>query len=172
MDKQQRNEKILRTLDTGALTLQEVADIYGVTRQRVHQIYQQERGQSYEPTRQAFKHAHPSLCQHCSKPAKSLGLCKVHYQNHRYHTIPEVRKKQDQKNRQWRRAHLEKWQAYNRINSRRYYWAHRDEILARERAKRREQRDEITATERRLSPEKTQPQRSWRRIFKAVTKRG
>lgn len=46
-DRAHRQQAILAALDRGGETLQQVADRFGITRQRAHQIYKQHRQTAY-----------------------------------------------------------------------------------------------------------------------------
>lgn len=159
-DLRDRDQRILALLDSGQHSIQEVADLFGVSRQRVHQIYQQERqkqGQSayYRPVRKTYRAMHPVVCKECSRKAVERGYCAAHYHQLRYRGDSEVRKRALRSSRRYywshygqRLAYQKEYRTLHRDRLRQYYRQHHDEELERARRYRETHRDEINARAR------------------------
>jgi len=140
-------EAMLRLLDTGEHTLQEVGARFGLSRQRVQQIYIEHRGMTYQPVRRLYQKTHPNLCTVChAKPVAARGMCKTDYDRWLYHSSEEHRENHAAAVLRWSREHREEQREYNRV----YQKLYRHRKKWQETAEQREQRRAYDRTRSKL----------------------
>jgi len=133
-----RRDAMLQLLDTGEYTLAQIGARFGLSRQRVQQIYIEQRGMNYQPVRRLFKRTHPKRCSVCDEEADgSQGMCRKHYDRWRYHSSEEVRRRHNEAMMRWNREHREERREYNRVYHKLYYHRKKSQETAEQREQRR-----------------------------------
>ena len=157
MDKQERNRKILAVMDIGVYTLQEVADVFGLSPMMVSHIYRTQRGIPYQQVRQAYRRSHPQTCSvdGCVKLVFTRELCNAHYTKMRYASDPVYNQNHKRYARAWQRAHPEEDKVIRRRSRKAYKERNPEKIREYHRRYRQTHREQV---------------REWRRRYYQVRK--
>lgn len=120
--KHERNQEMIRLLEKGDLTLSDIARQFGVSRERVRQIWNSVKNVSHHQVHKKFIQDNPHLCISCGKQTMSRKseLCWGCYSWRRYHSDDEYRSNHDRYVALWRKKYPDRSREINRRAHQRY----------------------------------------------------